>query len=65
MSDKKINTFFHLIFCSRAKNVRFITFFIEQIVIDASESGMTTTQQRRKCGLTLSEEGKTESKERK
>jgi hypothetical protein len=25
MSDKKINTFFHLICCSRAKNSRFIT----------------------------------------
>jgi hypothetical protein len=25
MSDKKRNTFFHLIFCSRAKNIRFIT----------------------------------------
>jgi hypothetical protein len=25
MTDKKRNTFFHLIFCSRAKNNRFIT----------------------------------------
>jgi hypothetical protein len=25
MSDKKRNTFFHLIFCSRVKNIRFIT----------------------------------------
>jgi hypothetical protein len=25
MSDKKRNTFFHLIFCFRAKNIRFIT----------------------------------------
>jgi hypothetical protein len=25
MSDKKRNTFFHLIFCSRAKNSRLIT----------------------------------------
>jgi hypothetical protein len=26
MSDKKRNTFFHLIFCSCAKNIRFFTF---------------------------------------